>query len=324
MIYNCKPLQLGVPNSVFGLLEAALEIQFRIHKNEQAYLNGEEFQEFEPILFFIDEINMIFSRWGKVNDADLDNVLRRFEETLNGERLEYFQEYMTIELRNYKNEFAKRLLLFIWQTGRSLKVKSLIAGQNLQPGAFRMMNNDIANCSYLAFGNSKHKCLEYKGKSSEVDTIKVQLNEIEKLEKADKQLRFTGLFCPSVGNSFLSILPAPNTYTWGDEREVQTSPKSVDFSQSNLDSSPKKVQTSPAPQVRHNKAFERFVQESKLPKQYQKLDYEGVVQLWGKLPKKTDGSVHKTNAYEQIFGVSKSTHRKLYSDFIDYLEAMSR
>lgn len=73
---------LGVPNSIFGLLEAALEIQYRIHSNEQAYLTNKPFPEFEPILFFIDEINLVFTRWRRVSDADLEDVLGRFETTL--------------------------------------------------------------------------------------------------------------------------------------------------------------------------------------------------------------------------------------------------
>ncbi len=311
---------LGVPNSIFGLLEAALEIQYRISKNEEAFTNGKEVKDFEPIIFFIDEINLIFSRWRKVNDADLDNVLERFAATLKGERLEYFNRFMQIELRNYKNEFAKKLLMFIWQTGRSLRVKSLIAGQNLQPAAFGVFVNDLANCAYIAFGDSKDACAKYKVKSSDLDTINSQLNLLEKAEKADKQLQFTGLFCPTIGSSFLSILPAPNTYEWDKSILSPNSPKTVDFDPDRLDSGLNKVQGSSTVDAFDSRTFERFGLLDQLPEQYRKLDYGGLVQLWLKLPKKQDGSIHKTQAYEKVFNVSKSTHRKLYSEFIDYLE----
>ena len=62
---------------------------------------------------------------------------------------------MIEELINYKGTFAKKLLTFIWQFGRSLKVKTLIAGQNLQPSVFSMKINDIANCAYIALYSGK-------------------------------------------------------------------------------------------------------------------------------------------------------------------------
>jgi hypothetical protein len=58
---------------------------------------------------------------------------------------------------------------------------------------------------------------------------------------------------------------------------------------------------------------------SKLPKKFQKLSYGGLVQLWADLPKKADGTVHKTQAYETVFEVKRSENRKVVSDFIDYL-----
>jgi len=315
---------LGVPNSIFGMLEAALEIQYRIWVNEQAYLKGEEVKDFEPILFFIDEINLIFSRWKKVVDADMDDVLSRFAATLSGERLDYFTNYMQLELRNYKNEFAKRLLMFIWQTGRSLRVKSLIAGQNLQPGALGLMVNDLANCAYIAFGDSKDKCTEYKVKSSDLGVIKEQLNLVEKAANLDSNLQFTGLFCPSVGSAFLSVLPAPNTYIWDKTLLSPKSPKSVDNTLNGLDVGLKRVQESPTLDGISNETFQAFSQTDKLSKEYQNLGFEGFVQLWSKLPKKADGTVHKTQAYERVFKVSNSTHRKIYSDFIDYLESLCK
>jgi hypothetical protein len=315
---------LGVPNSIFGLLEAALEIQYRISKNEEAYLNGVEVTDFEPIIFFIDEINLIFTRWRKVNDADLDNVLERFAKTLTGERLEYFTEFMQIELRNYKNEFARRLLMFIWQTGRSLRVKSLIAGQNLQPGAFGVMVNDLANCAYIAFGDSKSKCAEYKVKSNDLDAIKEQINSVDKLQQTDKQLQFTGLFCPTIGKSFLSILPAPNTYIWDKSKHCPNSVQNASKQVSGLDNGQNNVQVRPSVESTPYNDFSDFVQASKLSKQYQNLGYEGSVQLWASLPKKDDGSVHKTQAYEKVFKVSRSNERKIYSEFIDYLEKLCK
>jgi len=213
---------LGIPNSIFGLLEAALEIQFRIHKNEQAYLNKKPMPKFAPIIFFIDEINAIFGRWKRVNDADLDDVLARFKSTLDsGERLEYFERYMEVELRNYKSEFAKRLLLFTWQTGRSLNVKSLISGQNLMPGQFGITKNDLANCSYLALGDAPLAAAKYKVSSTYQDEITAQKGRIDEARLTDPSLKYVALYCPQ-GKPYFGILPPPNYYQWGDSPQQST------------------------------------------------------------------------------------------------------
>ncbi len=336
---------LGVPNSIFGLLECGLEIQYRIHANEQAYLNDEPFPEFDPILFFVDEINLIFSRWRKINDADLEDVLGRFEATLSGVRLGYFTQYMRTELENYKGEFAKRLLLFTWQTGRSLKVKSLISGQNLQPGAFGIMKTDLDNCSYLALGKSAKSCVKYKVNEFESDKIHQQYELIQKELDTKPELKFTALYCPSQGKSFFGQLPTPNYHKWdkdllGSKKqnqvisfyqngepqiwtgyELDVLDNNLDVLDNNLDDMSNDVQKHPTPELPLQKTFKVFGQIGQLPKKFQKLPYEGLVQLWQQLPKKADGSVYKTQAYESVFEVKRSEDRKIVSDFIDYLEA---
>lgn len=208
---------LGVRNSIFGLLEAALEIQFRIYLNEQAFLKGEDIKDFDPVLFFVDEINMIFTRWGSINEADAENVLERFELTLSGDRLIYFQNFMKLELMNYKNQFAKRLVLFVWQTGRSLRVKSLIAGQNLKPGAFNMMKMDIANCAYITLGDAIEECREYKVRSVDEAEFDKNFEILQEQITEDPLLKYAALLCPNIGKSFFSVLPPPQTYTWSKD-----------------------------------------------------------------------------------------------------------
>ncbi|BAY67223.1 chromosome partition protein Smc (plasmid) [Calothrix brevissima NIES-22] len=336
---------LGIPESIFGLLEAALEIQFRISLSEQAFRNGETIPEYEPIVFFIDEINAIFTRWGKINDADLENVLGRFTLSLSGERLNYFNQFMREELENYKNEFAKTLLKFIWQTGRSLNVKSLIAGQNLQPGAFRVMVNDIANCAYIALGDAIKPCIGYKVKEVHQDSITSQYNTLQDCLIHDSSLRFAALYCPSVGKAYLGELPPPNYYQWdanlllsvnsnlssvenaiiNNKILVQQGLDEISNNKTTLDGSLDgfldNVQSRLKQETMHQESFRRFVQESKLPKKFQNLGYEALLQLWTKLPKKADGSVMKTKAYSDVFEVKRSEDRKIVSEFINYLEA---
>ncbi|NJO63126.1 MAG: hypothetical protein HC836_34390 [Richelia sp. RM2_1_2] len=332
---------LGVPKSVFGLLEAALEIQYRIWKNEQAYLANKKIEAFSSILFFIDEINLIFTRWGKVNEADINDALDKFSETLSGERLEYFNDYMRTELLNYKNEFAKRLLLFIWQTGRSLNVKSLVSGQNLQPGAFRMMKADLANCAYLALGDSIDTCKEYKVKSIYKDEINAQKEKLDEAVVTDPLLKFTGLCCPNQGKPYFGMMPQPNYYKWSDvhsrphnsllsseetiflearkqsQQEVDANPHNMDETVDIMDK-----QWTQCPQTSSLKAggIKDCPGYDKLPKDLKTLNYGDMANLYSKLPKKTDGSVHKLKSYQQIFKVKRSADRKLMSQFIDFLE----
>ncbi|MCP6761186.1 MAG: hypothetical protein NHB32_21150, partial [Fischerella sp. CENA71] len=311
---------LGVPNSVFGLLEAALEIQYRIHVNEQAFLKGEEIKDFDPIVFFIDEINLIFTRWKSINEADLENVLDRFADTLSGERLEYFNQFMRIELGNYKQQFAKKLLLFIWQTGRSLRVKSLIAGQNLQPGSFGMMVNDLANCAYISFGDSIRSCQKYKVRDIDADLISKNSNLLQKALNSNPQLKYTALYCPTQGEAFFGTLPPPNYYEWDKELVRPKISNSTSNGTSNWTADSQNVQLRPTLDILQDKGLDVFKDASKLPKKFQNLSYEAYVQLWQRLPKKPDRTVYKMLAYEQVFGVSRSSDRKVISDFIDWLE----
>jgi hypothetical protein len=234
------------------------------------------------MLFFIDEINLVFTRWRKVSDADLEDVLGRFEGTLEGDRLAYFNQYMRTKLENYKTEFAKKLLLFIWQTGRSLKVKSLIAGQNLQPGSFGIMKTDLDNCSYIAFGNSAKNCAKYKVSEFQVDKINQQYELIEKELPTKPELKFTGLYCPSQGNSFFGVLPPPNYYKWDKNlacpqnldnslhsyqglsneshtaQELDSLDKNLDVLDASLDGLSSDVQSRPILKVLPNKTLDGF------------------------------------------------------------------
>ncbi len=328
---------LGISESIFGLLEAALEIQYRIHINEKAFRAKEIIQDFNPIIFFIDEINGIFTRWGAINDADLEDVLSRFEGTLTGERLIYFRDTMRIELSNYKNQFAKKLLLFIWQTGRSLRVKSLIAGQNLQPGNFGLKVNDLANCSYISMGSSIKSCSKYKVREGDIDLISKQYELLQKAQETESNLQYTALYCPSVGKSFFGILPPPNYYKWDADLLIPksqhttqpiTTHKNLKTAETSAEQDGRRAAnenliqntTQLPPEHSYSKRFKLFEQRALLAEKYQNLDFKGYADLLVSLPKKDDSTVNKKLAYEKIFKVWKSDLRQIYSAFIDWLE----
>jgi hypothetical protein len=227
---------------------------------------------------------------------------------------------MRIELGNYKQQFAKKLLLFIWQTGRSLRVKSLIAGQNLQPGSFGMMVNDLANCAYISFGDSIRSCQKYKVRDVDADLISKNSNLLQKAVKTNPELRYTALYCPTQGEAFFGTLPPPNYYQWDKELVCPPMSKTASNDMSNWTADSKVVQLRPTLDTAQDKGLDVFKDASKLPSKFQNLSDEASVQLWQQLPKKPDGSVYKMLAYEQVFEVSRSSDRKVVSDFIDWLE----
>ena len=351
---------LGIPDSVFGLLEAALEIQYRMYVNQQKYLAGKDITDFDPIIFFIDEINAIITRWGSVSKNDLAIVLERFQATLEGDRRDYFRDHMRTELENYPHKFARTLLMFIWQTGRSLKVKSLIAGQNLQPGKLGLNKNDLANCSFMTLTRSIKSAIGYTVEKHQTELIEFQHKSILEATKDNPNLRFTGLFAPSRGDSYYSILPPPGTYKWdiGTLNRNQENPESqivyhnnlesntvnVDYNNDNLDlyhgtqigdnstnlgyqgyidgtGGTKGTKDGTKPESSHRRTCHNsWYHVPNLPQEYKTLDYTGGMEFFMKLPKKADGTVHKTNAYKTVFKVCNKRNQKPFSEFIDILQ----
>lgn len=332
---------IGLRNSIFGLLEAALEIQFRIYINEEKFTRGERLSTFEPIIFFIDEINNISDRFGNVNEADLENILERFEANLSGERMIYFQDVMRLELWNYKNQFFKKLILFVWQTGRSLNVKTLVAGQNLQPSKLKVNKPDILNCAYMGLGKSLAHCGEYRVPKHQLKEISEQIQEVTNLKSTDKGFKYVGLFCPMDDNSYLAYLPEPNYYQIDvisqvftvnnsdeAESEFENSESLVEEELSNFPPTIKKNQDKldnswrnyPGGESSEVLSREKWKNLSNLDINYKNLDYAGGLQLFNKLPKKSNGEVHRTKAYREYFKVKSGQDRKVYSDFIDCLE----
>ncbi len=332
---------VGLRNSIFGLLEAALEIQYRIYVNEQKFTKKERLTDFDPLIFFIDEINLISDRFGNVNEADLADILERFEENLFGERLIYFQEVMRLELWNYKNQFFRKLILFVWQSGRSLNVKTLVAGQNLQPSKLKVNKPDILNCAYMGLGKSLVPCNEYRVAKHQSKEISEQIQEVTNLKSTDKEFKYVGLFCPMDDNSYLAYLPEPNyyqidvisdLYTVNNsesaenefensesvvEEELSNFPPTINKNQDKLDNSWRNY---PGGEQLESSYREEWKNLSNLDIKYKSLDYAGGLQLFNKLPKKSNGEVHRTKAYREFFKVKSGQDRKVYSDFLDCLE----
>ncbi len=130
------------------------------------------------------------------------------------------------------------------------------------------------------------------------------------------------MYCPTQGEAFFGTLPPPNHYQWDKElvrTKMSKTVQNVVQNASNWTEQSKVVQLRPTLNTSQSKGLDVFKDASNLPKKFQNLSFEAYVQLWAQLPKKPDGSVHKTLAYEKVFGVSRSGDRKVVSDFIDWL-----
>ncbi|MFB2772559.1 hypothetical protein ACE1AT_25245 [Pelatocladus sp. BLCC-F211] len=118
----------------------------------------------------------------------------------------------------------------------------------------------------------------------------------------------------------LEKLPSSELVRTKMSKTVQNVVQNASNGASNWTESSKVVQLRPTLDTSQGKGLDVFKDASNLPKKFQNLSFEAYVQLWAQLPKKPDGSVHKTLAYEKVFGVSRSGDRKVVSDFIDWLE----
>ena len=193
----------SLEDSIFGLLEAALEINFRVHLNEKNFTKGEKLTDFKPIIFFFDDINSICDYFVGVCDSELKIILDEFEKSLSGERLSFFQDFMSVEVCNYRGEISSKLLSLIWRVGCSLNIKSVITGRNLQASKLRVDKTDIFNCAYIALGKSLNSCIEHRVEVYQRESMKVK---IKALNESQNNLKHA-LLCPIYSDSFMGYLP---------------------------------------------------------------------------------------------------------------------
>ena len=201
--------------SVYGLLEAAVEVQYRLNLNEQSTDRGEPFPDHQPLIFFFDEYSQIAAKWNSVTADKFERVIEEFRLTLDSQRQAVLAEIVE-DLKPTK--FASELLRFCWQVGRSEKVKLLISGQNLMPSVLGINQLDLWNCGFICLGDTVNWAFKSRVYDWQVDELKAQYRlRIEASDK-DPSQRFFGLYCPPKTQAYFALNPGQNEYQFIDSQ----------------------------------------------------------------------------------------------------------
>jgi len=131
--------------SIFGLLEAATEILYRLSINNRELLKRKRvpdnpLPQWDPVIYFFDEFSEIAGVWNRCKEPVMEEVLNEFERSLPVEK-RFAMDF--IRMRVSPGTFAADLLKFCWRVGRTEKVKVLIAGQNLKAGTLSVTIQDL-------------------------------------------------------------------------------------------------------------------------------------------------------------------------------------
>ena len=231
----------------------------------------------------------------------------------------------------------------IWSQNH-LVLGSKLSCSRAATGKLRVNTGDILNCAYVALGNALEKCRDYRVGSHQKAKVTEQIEELNALRGAknsESKYQYVGLFCPSEYNSYLAYLPEPNYYqlqlgTQGTVDRYQENLKNDFSTAENISQSDRYHDVPTIRNVRYQEYIEgtsgtkdtslepngreTWRDVPNLPEKYKYLDYRGGMVFFNKLPRKADGSIHKTKAYNEVFKVSNRSLRKPLSEFMDLLE----
>ena len=197
-------------SSIFGLLEAATEILYRLDLNTSALLQRREslnhpLPQFVPIIYFFDEFSELAGVWNKCKPEVMAEVLDYFERSLPPEKL---QAMTFIRKRVAPSSFAADLLKFCWRVGRTEKVKLLIAGQNLKAGTIGTTIQDLHQTAIIYLGEAIREGIDNRVSSWQRASLNQEYAHRAQKVAAGKASRFYGLFVPKGSKSYFATLPA--------------------------------------------------------------------------------------------------------------------
>ncbi|MGF1674306.1 MAG: hypothetical protein ACFCUV_11575 [Rivularia sp. (in: cyanobacteria)] len=205
-----KAKYLGFKHSIFGLLEAATEITYRLWLNQQAIEKGRELPNYSPKIYFFDEYSELATRWNKVNKPVFDKTISSFKSQLEPTYKQVFESEMEDFLS--PNNFASELLKFIWRVGRSEKVKSLIAGQNLMPNVLGVNKIDLLNCGFINLGDTAQWALSNIYKDWSNDELLEEYKQRIAASELDEKLKYFALFKSPRSAPYFANLPDINKF----------------------------------------------------------------------------------------------------------------
>lgn len=231
VIVNPKPSRasrdLGIAKynsleqSIFGLLEVAVEISYRIKLNEIAERDNPEdpaYPDHEPIIYLFDEYSEVATKWNSVSKKKMDSVVIEFSEGLDAARKEVLA---TLIEDISPKRFASTLLNTVWRLGRSEKVRVIVAGQNLMPQLLGFHKQDIWNPAFVIIGDLIWWGITNRAHSFQKADLEEEFKNRMDAAEEDESQRFFGLFCaPRAKATFLN-LPAPNQYKFSQRKVVQ-------------------------------------------------------------------------------------------------------
>ncbi|MBD2094246.1 hypothetical protein H6F90_03675 [Trichocoleus sp. FACHB-591] len=196
-------------SSIFGLLEAATEILYRLDLNTNALLERRTIPDnplpiFTPLIYFFDEFSEIAGVWNRCKPEVMEEVLDEFAATLPPEKLHVMD---FIRKRVSPSSFAGDLLKFCWRVGRSEKVKLLIAGQNLKASSIGVLITDLNQTAILYLGEAIREGIETRISSWQKESLNQEYAHRSQKVAEKKANRFYGLFVPKGSKAYFSTLP---------------------------------------------------------------------------------------------------------------------
>ena len=207
--------------AIFGLLEAAVEIQYRLNLNERAEEENPEKPDYPnhyPTIFLFDEYSQIASKWNSVTQDKFEQAIEEFRLTLDLQRQKVLEE-VAQDLK--PNKLAGELLKFCWQVGRSEKVKIIIAGQNLMPSILGINKIDIWNPGFVILGDLVSWGIENRAYDFQVNELKQQYRLRVELAQKEPRQGFFALFCPPREKSYFQLLPSEGAYKFDESEEAK-------------------------------------------------------------------------------------------------------
>lgn len=202
----------SVSKAIFGLLEAAVEISYRIKLNESAETENPDdpqYPDYEPIIYLFDEYSEVATRWNSVNPKRMKAVIEEFRENLDDDRKEILNELME-DCKPTK--FASTLLNTVWRLGRSEKVRAIVAGQNLQASVMGMLRNDLLNAAFICLGDMIEWAISNRAHSFQKTDLEEELEKRYLAGEEDESNKFFALYCPPSSRAYFDNLPTPGKY----------------------------------------------------------------------------------------------------------------
>ena len=287
---------VGFEQAIMGLLEAVTETHYRNEINTGAYQAQKPIEDWQPIIYCFDEYSEIATAWNRVDKQVMVNVLERFKATLDTDRLEVFSE--NIEPFLSHNNFANQCLKFLWRFGRSLKIKSLVFGQNMMPSVLNVNIPDFDNVAFICLASSTQQGIKYKVAEFEKAALESERGKVLEIMENNPEFKYHALAVPHTGKGYFMFLPQPGAYQASDQKSQKSQIESDSVTESVSDD---------------------FKGWSDRNLKSQIMGQNSEMAVWKEAPRKLDGKIAKEKFYLK-YGVKKSTQRKIVSQFVDYLE----